>query len=106
MEGFENFDEGGFATSTNPTDLDFGDNANEDIFAAAGMSMNSQSNMGSNMNRAQGEDDLTPEEQDIIQRVEGEMQEKKRLLYEKQTQEEVEKTQRKQSAQTQLEEWK
>ena len=41
MDGFENFDEGGFATSTNPTDLDFGDNANEDIFAAAGMSMNS-----------------------------------------------------------------
>ena len=59
MDGFENFDEGAFGSSTNPTQLDFGENENEDIFASAGMSMNSQ-NIGG-MNRAQ-EDDLTPEE--------------------------------------------
>ena len=104
MDGFENFDEGAFGSSTNPTQLDFGESANEDIFASAGMTMNSQQNFGG-MNQAK-EDDLTPEEQEIVQRVEGEMQEKKRLLYEKQNQEEVEKTERKQAAQKQLEEWK
>ena len=87
MEGFEGFEQqDGFGTSTNATNLDFGESAQEDIFAGAGMSMNSQSNMGSNMNRAQ-EDDLTPEEQEIIQRVESEMQEKKRQLFEKQNSE-------------------
>lgn len=103
MDGFENFDEGAFGSSTNPTQLDFGE-GQEDIFAAAGMSMNSQSNFGGPSKA--NDDDLTPEEQEIVQRVESEMQEKKRLLFEKQNQEEVEKTERKQAAQKQLEEWK
>ena len=42
MEGFEGFEQqDGFGTSTNATNLDFGASAQEDIFAAAGMSMNS-----------------------------------------------------------------
>ena len=107
MEGFEDFEnQNAFGSSTNASNLDFGANAQEDIFAAAGMSMNSQSNVGSNVNRGGAEDDLTPEEQEIVQRVELEMQEKKRQLYEKQTSEDEEKNQRKQAAQQALEEWK
>ena len=77
MDGFEDFEnQNAFGTSTNASNLDFGESAQEDIFAAAGMSMNSQQNMG--QNRAGAEDDLTPEEQEIMQRVEEELQEKKK----------------------------
>lgn len=107
MDGFEDFEnQNAFGTSTNASNLDFGESAQEDIFAAAGMSMNSQQNMGSNMGRGGAEDDLTPEEHEIMQRVEEELQEKKRQLFEKQNNEDQEKMQRKQSAQQSLEEWK
>ena len=96
MDGFGNFDE-------EPNNMNY-DNNDEDAFSAAqdpfnasgGMQMSSQSqSFAATAPMGSKHDDLTPEEIEIIERVDSEQQNRKRELYEKLQQEENEKNDRK-----------
>ena len=105
MEDFGAFDE----PNNNNLNFDAGD---DDAFAAAsdpfavagGMQMNSQT--AAPMMAGPKHDDYTPEELEIIQRVDLEQQDRKKQLYEKMQQEESAKNERKIAGQQALNEWR
>ena len=88
---------------------DFGSEAGMDTFqqmdngdpfaSAGGIQMSGQSDSFAAVGLSQPENDYTFEEQDIIQRVQTEQEDKKRQLYEKQMAEDTEKQSRKLAAQ-------
>ena len=105
FDEFERQEDGGVG-------LDFGESADDafgaavanDPFAGGGMHMSSQS--PDPMMGAGHFSDYTPEEKELMQRVDAEQQDRKRVLYEKQVKEQEDKNKRKQDAQAELSKWK
>ena len=114
MEEFGNFEDQNPVPQTD--NLNFGDgddafaSAGPDPFASAGLSMNSQEPVG--MSAAPGtvnfntESDYTPEEIALVEKARADQDERKRLLYESQMQEEQDKQQRKLKGKELLDKWK